>query len=210
MTRILVFGDSIPYGYYDKEGGWVERLRILFLRRMIKDENFDYPIYNLIISGDYTKDVLRRFESEARERLHNEEGIIIYSIGENDSQLLNKERRLIVSPEELKANIEKLINISRKFTKKVLFVGLTPVDEPKVNPVLWRTEISYKNEYIEKYDKIIESICRKNKIPFIKIFHEWLKSDYKNMLEDGLHPNSKGHTKIFEIVKDFLIKKKII
>jgi len=30
------------------------------------------------------------------------------------------------------------------------------------------------------------------------------------LLEDGLHPNSEGHKKIFESVKEFLIKNKII
>ena len=32
----------------------------------------------------------------------------------------------------------------------------------------------------------------------------------KEDLEDGLHPNSAGHEKMFQRVKDFLIKNKII
>jgi len=29
MVNILVFGDSITYGAWDEEGGWVQRLRKL-------------------------------------------------------------------------------------------------------------------------------------------------------------------------------------
>jgi len=34
--------------------------------------------------------------------------------------------------------------------------------------------------------------------------------DYKGLLEDGLHPNSTGHKKIYEIVKGFLVENRII
>ena len=34
--------------------------------------------------------------------------------------------------------------------------------------------------------------------------------DYKSLLEDGAHPNTKGHEEMFVIVKEFLEKKKII
>lgn len=34
--------------------------------------------------------------------------------------------------------------------------------------------------------------------------------NYFELLEDELHFNTKGHQKIFEIVKDFLVENKII
>ena len=74
----------------------------------------------------------------------------------------------------------------------------------------WDKDKSYKNEYIQKYNDAIKQICAKNKIYFIEIFEDWIKMDYKRLLEDGLHPNSEGHQKIFETVKDFLITNKII
>ena len=88
-------------------------------------------------------------------------------------------------------------------------MGLTPVDETKTTPIPWNTDKSYKNENIKKYERIIESVCKDKDIYFIEIFNNWTKSDYKNLLEDGLHPNSIGHQKIFEVVMDFLLKNKI-
>ena len=213
MARILVFGDSIVYGAWDKEkeGGWVHRLRKFLDEKYLTDHNFDYPTYNLGISGDTTEDLLERFEFETKQRVEEgEEMIIIFQIGINDSQWLLSQNNFRVPPEKFKENIQKLINIAQKFTSKTVFLGLTPVEDRKVNPIPWAPEKSYRNEYVEEYNKIIKSTCSKNKIPFIEIFEEWVKSDYKNLLEDGAHPNSEGHKKIFETVKDFLIQNKII
>jgi len=43
-------------------------------------------------------------------------------------------------------------------------------------------------------------------IDVVKVYNKFTK----NMLMDGLHPNSKGHQKIFEIVRDYLKKEKLI
>lgn len=205
MTRIFVFGDSIAYGYYDIEGGWTERLKKFFIEKVISDENYDYSVYNMSISGDCTRDVLERFEFEMKQRTKDEEGeIIIFAIGANDTQILNKNEKTIVSPVELENNIKKLIFLSRKFSNKILFVGLTPVDDERMTPVPWRTDISYNNKYIESYNEIIKNTCKENKVPFIDFFKSWFKSNYKDLLEDGAHPNTEGHKKIFETIKDYL------
>lgn len=93
---------------------------------------------------------------------------------------------------------------------QIIFIGLIPVDEKKTLPIPWGTDVNYKNEYVSKYNEIIKSVCQENNIQFIEMFEEFMKLDYKKLLEDGLHPNSEGHQKIFEIVKDFLIENKII
>jgi len=67
-----------------------------------------------------------------------------------------------------------------------------------------------KNVYIEKYDSILKTICSKKKARFIETFQSFKKENYEKLLEDGDHPNSKGHEKIFAIVRDFLVSEKII
>jgi len=205
MPNLLVFGDSITYGAWDKEGGWIQRLR-KFL-----DENYGgYLVYNLGISGDNTNDLLKRVEFETEQRIKEEKELIfVFAIGINDSQFIHTQNNLRTSPEKFKENIQKLINIAQKFSSKIVFVGLTPVDETKTTPIPWNPDISYKNEYIQKYNEIIRNICKENKIYFIEVFEKFKELNYKELLDDGLHPNSKGHQKIFEIVKDFLIENKI-
>ena len=211
MARILVFGDSITYGAWDAmRGGWADRLKSFCMERELENPEFDYPVYNLGISGDNSREMVKRFEFEASQRLEEDEPIIIFAIGINDSQFVKSEDDFRVPKNEFRKNIEQLIKFSRKFSSKIVFIGLTAVDELKVNPNPWDNNKSYKNEYIEKYDFIIKSICKEKKIHFINIYEEFNKLDYKKLLEDGLHPNSEGHKKIFEIVRDFLMERGIV
>ena len=212
MARICVFGDSIVYGREDYEyGGWVQRLR-KFLNKKILSKQKYFFVYNFGVNADTTKGLLERFEFEIKFRLkrlkEKENVIVIFAIGINDCCYLLDKNNLDTLPEEFKKNIQKLIKLAQKFSPKIIFIGITSVDEVKTTP--YTTNKLYKNEYIKKYNEIIKSVCEKNKIYFIEIFENWINSDYKKLLEDGLHPNSEGHQKIFESVKNFLIENKII
>ena len=206
MTQILIFGDSITYGAWDKEGGWVQRLRKFLDEKTLIDFDFYCLVYNLGISGDSSEDLLERFEFETGQRLkEDEETIIIFAIGINDSQFISGEGGHRTPINKFKDNVQKLIKLAQKFSSKIIFVGLTPVDEAKITPISWDINKPYKNNYIEKYNEIIKKVCKENKIPFIDVFKKLRPINYQILLEDGLHPNSEGHEKIFEIIKDFLI-----
>ena len=208
MATILIFGDSIVWGVADpKYGGWVSRLKTFIKTERI----FEFDVYNLGISGDKTPSLLERFESETKARIEEDEELIIISaIGINDSYFVHSKNDLMTPPEKFKANIQKLIALAQKFSSKIIFVGLTPVDESKTTPIPWNTDKSHKNKYVKQYNGIISSICKNKNIPFVDIFNKWIESDYQNLLEDGLHPNSEGHKKIFEAVKEYLVKNKIV
>lgn len=211
MSQVLIFGDSIAYGAWDKEGGWVERLKVFTNRKAISSGlEFYCAVYNLAIDGDYTRTLLKRLESETKQRADvGQETIFVFAIGKNDA-ISNKKSVFWTPLEKFRKNLKRMAMIAKKYSPRVIFIGFTPVDERKTNPVSWDNNVFYKNESQQKYNKAIKSVCKENKIGFIEIFKEFIKTDYKNLLEDGLHPNSKGHEKIFEIVKDYLIENKII
>jgi acyl-CoA thioesterase-1 len=211
MARILVFGDSITYGREDYEyGGWVQRLRKFLNKKILSKQKYCF-VYNFGVNADTTKGLLERFEFEIKFRLkrlkEQEDIVIIFAIGVNDACHLSDKNDLDVSPKEFRKNIQKLIKLSQKFSTKVIFVGLSCVDEAKTTP--YTVNKFYKNEYIKKYNQIIKSICQKNEVYFIEIFENWIKIDYKKLLEDGLHPNTQGHKQLFETIKNFLIQNKI-
>lgn len=214
MARILVFGDSIVYGVLDeKRGGWVQELRSFLDEKTLSNPELYYIVYNLGVAGNNTKKLLKRFEFETEQRLveeENEETIIIFGIGVNDSQFVLSQNSQRVPLEEYIKNLEKLLNSAREFSQKILFVGLTPVDEKRTTPIPWNKDKFYKNEYVKKFNDSLRSFCQENKVYFIEIFEEMIKIDYSKLLYDGLHPSSEGHEKIFEIVKNYLIKNKII
>lgn len=188
--NICIFGDSITWGAYDPQnGGWVNRLRNYF-----EAQDKDVDIYNLGISGDSTTDLLDRIEIEAKSR---EANLIVFAIGVNDAQFIHSTNSNRISDDGFKNNIEKLYQIAKKFTNKIIFIGLTPVDESKTKPIPWNTDKTYINERIKNFDQIIENFCAKNNLKFISI-NDSLNNDD---LIDGLHPNTQGHMKMFERIK---------
>jgi lysophospholipase L1-like esterase len=209
MVHILIFGASITYGAWDIEGGWVQRLRKYLNRDLDWRGRKFYLTYNLGISGDTTKELLERFEFETRQRTKsNREKIIMISIGMSDSSIKND--RNFVEIKEFEENLKKLFEKAKKYTDNIIFVGLTPVDEAKTNPISWNEEMFFKNTEIKKYSGKAKEICEKNKILFIELFDKLINKNSGEILKDGLHPNSEGHKMIYEIVKEFLIKNKII
>ena len=207
MKKIFVFGDSISHGVWDDEmGGWVSRLRLFLMSKSTADNWIE--TYELGVNGDIAEKVLNRLEFEAYQRAMPEDGsIFLVNIGINDSVFFKSQETNLVSPEEFRENLQYIIALIKKNSWQMAFVGLTPVNEKMIN----EPGISYENNYIEKYDGIIKSVCERNELLFIDIFNEFRKDNYQNLLdEDGLHPNANGHQKIFEIVRDALIKSSLI
>ena len=197
--NILVFGDSITYGAWDKEkGGWVNRLRLALENDY---SNNYYTIFNLGISGDVTENIKDRFDNECKIRFNkNDNTIIIFSIGINDTQNVKDEDR--VSLETFRNNIITLINSAKKYTDNILFIGLTKVDESKVTPLPWDKEKSYLNTKIINFDKELKNICLENNVDYLYIY-DLLELEE---LFDGLHPNNVGHQKICDKVKTKISK----
>lgn len=163
-----------------------------------------FNIYNLGIPGDTTRGLLKRFETEAESRMPD---LIIFAIGINDSAYRVSPDNNETRKEEFGANLQTLTKEARKFTDNIVFVGLTKVEEFKVQPLdSSATGKSYSNALIQEYDDIIKLFCEREGISFIEIFDLLENKD----LDDGLHPNAKGHQKIFEKVRDFLMNNKAL
>jgi len=142
--NILIFGDSITWGAYDPEqGGWATRLRNYF-----EEKDHDVDVYNLGISDDITSGLLNRVEAEVKSRRSNKSNVIIFSIGINDAQFIHSLNSLRVSLDQFQQNLEKLLTIARKFMDKIIFVGLTKVDDFKTTPIPWNTDIFFINKNI--------------------------------------------------------------
>lgn len=199
MTTICIFGDSISWGEVDSEcGGWVARLRNYF-----ETNDHDIDVYNCSVSGNTTDDLLQRFRVEASTR---EPNIIIFAIGINDSQYIQSKDNPRVNLEKFQNNLAELVNQAKEFTDKIIFIGLTKVDESKTMPIPWDTVKFYDEDNVSKYNSAIKKFVQENKILFIDMI-DLLKNED---LEDGLHPNTQGHKKMFEKIKQFLIEKKIV
>ena len=111
-----------------------------------------------------------------------------------------------MSLEKFQDNINQLYTLAQKFTKKVIFLSLTKVNESKTTPIPWNKKISYYMKYVTAYNNVIKNFCMQNNVFFIDVFDLLTLDD----LEDGLHPNTQGHEKIYNKVTDFLLDNKIV
>lgn len=177
----------------------MERLKTHYLTNYFQEE---VGIYNFSISGNTSTGVLKFLQTDISkiEFIENEEQIHIFAIGTNDStQEESIENNPWISVEEYIENIETIISISKKYTKEIIFIGDFYVDENLTLP--WRdTNLYWKNSTAKKYEDSLEKICQKYSIPLIPTKDIFNIED----LSDGLHPNSKGHKKIFQRVKKYL------
>ncbi|MDD2822619.1 MAG: SGNH/GDSL hydrolase family protein [Candidatus Daviesbacteria bacterium] len=153
--------------------------------------------------------MLVRFEGETKARLWGDD-TIIFSIGKNDVLLDNHAKTLAVSPQEFEMNLRKLILFAKRHATRVILMETLPIDEKRVNPIPWLTTHSYKSEDIKHYNEIIKKVSEKENVPLIEIYSKLINTDFENLLEDGIHPNTEGHKFICEEVKEYLVKNKII
>ena len=100
--------------------------------------------------------------------------------------------------EKFRENLKWLVDSARKYSKQIGFIGLTKVDDSEVMPS--GEDTGYDNENIVMYDAIIEDVCEINGLPYLYMFDSLDEAD----LEDGLHPNSVGHEKMFLKIKEFV------
>ena len=200
MKRICIFGASITWGAFDKKGGgWVHRLKNYF-----DNESLDIQIYNLGVSGDNTSSLLKRFSIECSARKPD---LIVFGLGGNDASYINSKDNMVVDKKDFQNNIFELIKQGKKFTDKILFLGLTMVDESKTMPSSRNKHKFLSNNNIIEYDLIINLTCDKSGALFLPMI-SLLEID--DLSYDGRHPNDEGHQKIFLSVRDYLDKNKFI
>jgi lysophospholipase L1-like esterase len=202
MNKVIcAFGASTTWGAWDLDkGGWVNRLRLYFDSKASDD--FYVAVYNLGIDGNDTRHLLKRFEAECEAR---KQEIVFFSIGSNDS-FINSKGKPNVPLGEFEKNIQKLIELAKKNVKDIIFLGLYDFDESKTRPVSWDKNVNYINSEMKKYDMVLKKVTAEKRVSYIDMSGFLNNKDF----EDGVHPNSRGHEKIFNKIKNYLNENNLI
>jgi len=202
MPQIFCFGDSITQGFWDTEGGWVQRLWSELDEAKVSSESERYEMYNLGVSGDTTEDILHRFEFELKARLdEDDKQIVLFAVGVNDSQYLIQEKQLRFSVADYQKNLEALVDKAKKLNAHVVIVGLAPIDQMKVDPMPWADDRSYRTEYIEQFNEVAKKVAENTNCLFIDLYGPLQEQRFAQYLPDGVHPNDEGHQKMYELIK---------
>ena len=193
MSIICVFGDSTSWGAWDLEkGGWVNRLWL-----DCANNNQDLQIYNCSVDGGDTKTILERFEKESEIR---DADVVIIQSGDNDAAYDKTTNINIVPIDKFAENLREIIRKAKALNLKVFVMGGAKYIESKTTPVPW-CNLCYTNDCYEKYNNVIKDIAKETDCIFINLFDV---IEVEDLYIDGLHYNSSGHQKIFELVKEAL------
>ena len=207
MYGILAFGDSITFGRgVVPSNGWTNRLKEYF-----ESQDFYNVLYNLGIPGNSSTDLLKRFETEAESRVQyyfpDNKFVILIAIGTNDSRGLGSSDNIQTDPKDYENNICKLVEIAKIHTKEVVIIGLPPVDES----LMPFEDTYFNNKTIKLFNGILEKIAKNNKLLFCDVYSKFIEQkDYQKLLVDGVHLNDNGYKLMYNIIKKFLIKNKIM
>ena len=172
-STILVVGDSLSAGYgIDAEAGWVN-----LLRRRLAAQAASWRVINRSISGDTTAGGLARLPPLLEQYRPD---IVIIELGSNDGL-----RGL--SFEQMKANLQAMIDASRAAGGRVLLVG-------------GRLPPNYGKAYTEAFHRSFQQLAQANQLPLVPFLLEGVALDRSLMQADGYHPNAKAQPRLMENV----------
>lgn len=190
MRTICIFGDSIADGQAAASGeSWAHHFK-----KFVEERDTGATIVNVSKPGATSRGLLLRIEGLCAE---HKPGEIIFSIGLNDTAYSFADHRPIVSREEFEENMEKILLLAATCAQKITVLGILRVDErgstfsDKKNTVY-----QYQNSSIKTYNDILKSVAEKNNAHFIDLYDTLSDEE----LENGYHPNTKGHYKLFEVL----------
>lgn len=204
MFGILAFGDSITYGRGEQPmQGWVGRLKNDF-----EAQDKYNGVYNLGIPGDTSTELLKRIEieltSRARYKRPEDTYTVLIAIGTNDAKSVGTPEGHKTPPDVFEKQVTKIVSIAKEHAQTVVLIGLTPVDEARTNPYE-QTYLTNKKQ--QKYDAILQKVSEEQSLLFIDVYTPFSDQNYPELLDDGLHPNTKGYDLLYDIINEELKKK---
>ena len=201
MFGIIVFGDSITHGRGEQPSrGWAGRLKNDF-----ESQDKYNAVYNLGIPGDTSTGLLKRIEVELTSRaIHKRKDdryLTIIAIGANDARGIGAPENPQTNPEVFEQQVTQILSIAKQHSQETIIIGLTPVDEDRTTPY---ENTYFSNEKQQAYNQILQKLSEQNHVQFIDVFPAFSTLNYKELLEDGVHPNVKGYDELYDIIREQL------
>jgi acyl-CoA thioesterase-1 len=175
---ILVFGDSLSAGYgIDHSRSWVS-----LLAQRLERENFPHRVVNASISGETTAGGLSRLPAALDSY---RPAIVILELGANDGL-----RGLPLL--HLRANLDKLIDLSKKSGARVLLIGM------KLPP-------NYGDRYAQGFEDIYTQLAKKQRTARVPFLLDGVADRRELMQADNVHPTAEAQPRLLDNVWPHLL-----
>lgn len=174
-TEIVFLGDSLTAGYgIEKEKAYPQ-----IVENKLKAKGKDIKVLNGGVSGSTTAGGKSRLGWFLKK---SNPDIMVLALGANDGL-----RGLKLSQSE--KNLEEIINIAKKKNIKVLLAGM-------------RLPPNYGKDYVEQFRSMYKKLKEKHNLKMIPFMLKDVGGRKELNIEDGIHPNEKGH----EVIANTVIK----
>lgn len=168
-VEIVALGDSLTAGYgVEKESAWPT-----LLEGKLNKKKKNVRILNAGVSGSTTasgKSRLNWFLKKSNPK------VLIVALGANDGL-----RGLKL--EQSEKNLDEIIQIAKKNKIKILLTSM-------------RLPPNYGKEYTQKFENMYSALRKKHDLPKMPFLLKDVGGVKELNIEDGIHPNEKGHEKI--------------
>lgn len=172
-ATIMVYGDSLSSGYgLPAQAGWVH-----LLGKKLHEGKFDYTVANLSISGETSLGGRNRIDGALRQ---HRPAIVILALGGNDGLRGH-------SPDAMRANLEAIIQASRRAGARVLLVGM-------------RIPPNYGTTYTEKFHRAYAGLAERHRLPLVPFLLEGFGEDRAYFQPDGIHPTAAAQPRMLDTV----------
>jgi acyl-CoA thioesterase-1 len=168
---ILVVGDSLSAAHgIPREAGWVA-----LLAKRLEQGGYDYRVVNASISGDTTSGGLARLPQALRQ---HKPALVILELGANDG--LRGQ-----SLDAMRANLRKMIQISRDAGARVLLVGV-------------RMPPNYGPAYATRFHQVYVDLARQMQIALVPEILRGVALHPELMQADRLHPTAAAEPRVLD------------
>lgn len=174
-TEIVFIGDSLTAGYgIEKDKAYPQ-----IVENKLKAKGKDVKVLNGGVSGSTTaggKSRLNWFLKKSTPK------VMILALGANDGL-----RGLKLAQSE--KNLEEIIEMAKEKNIKILLGGM-------------RLPPNYGKEYVKQFRSMYKKLKEKHELNMIPFMLKDVGGRTELNIEDGIHPNEKGH----EVIADTVIK----
>jgi len=170
---ILVYGDSLSAAYgLSQDAGWAS-----LLQARLRQKGMDYTVANASISGETTSGGAARIAEALKAHRPR---VIIVALGANDGL-----RGL--SPEQMRANLTKIVSLSQRAKARVLLVGM-------------RMPPNYGETYTRQFEQVYARIAREHKTALVPFLLQGMDQRRDLFLSDNIHPTAEAQPVLLENV----------
>jgi acyl-CoA thioesterase-1 len=176
-AKIMVYGDSLSAAYgIPQQQGWTS-----LLQKKLDAERYQYKVVNTSISGETTSGGVSRIQHTLEQ---TKPKIIILELGANDGL-----RGLPI--QEMTANLNTIIEHSKKSGAKILLVGM-------------RIPPNYGPQYTKRFSQSYVQLSQEHSIPLVPFMLENIAAKANLIQDDGLHPNAIAQPLVLDNIWPYL------